>query len=41
MIEGDLVADVRYNGYKFLSFELMEKMARGYLDLQIRAYGGN
>ena len=25
MIEGDLVADVQYNGYQYLSFELLER----------------
>ena len=34
------VADVRNNGYQYLSFELLNKMARGYSDLQIQAYGG-
>ena len=25
MIEGDLMADVRYNGYQYLSFKLLER----------------
>ena len=40
MIEGDLVADVRYNGYQYLSFELLERNGKRVLDLQIQAYGG-